>query len=176
MTNRYPVGASSGSRALCVRTARAEEANTAQARARLASEASSRRPVVEGKEIDRGGGVLEQVSSGLLWTQHDNGADISRDNARQYCEKLSISGGGWRLPSERDLQNLFLDAVGTKTVACGVGFCGVPTGFSFTSFQIWAAEADGPGKGRFVNFEQGMSGTAPSGYSYHSRALCVRNP
>ena len=125
-TSSYPVGASSGSRALCVHTPRAEQADTAQARARVASEAASRRPVVAGKEIDRGGGVLEQVSSGLLWTQRDNGADISWDSARRYCEKLSISGGRWRLPSERDLRNLFLDAVGTKAVACGVGFCGVP--------------------------------------------------
>jgi len=175
-TSRYPVGASSGSRALCVHTPRAEEADTAQARARVASEAANRRPVVEGKEIDRGGGVLEQVSSGLLWTQRDNGADISWDSARRYCEKLSLSGGGWRLPGSRDLVNLFQDAVGTKAVACGVGFCGVPTGFSFTSFQLWAAEADGSGKGRFMNFEQGLPGSAPSGYSYHSRALCIRNP
>jgi hypothetical protein len=176
MTNSYPAGASSGGRTLCVRTPRAEEADTADARARVASEAAGRRPVVAGKEIDRGGGVLEQVSSGLLWTQHDNGADISWDDARRYCEKLSLSGGGWRLPSSRDLVNLFMDAVGTKAVACGTGFCGVPAGFSFTSFQLWAADADGSGKGRFMNFEQGMAGSAPSGYSYHTRALCIRNP
>jgi len=176
MTNRYPVGASSGGRALCVRTPRAEEADSAQTRARMASEAASRRPVLKGKEIDRGGGVIEQVSSGLLWTQRDNGADISWDGARRYCEKLPLSGGGWRLPSSRDLENLFMDAVGTKAVACGVGFCGVPSGFSFTSFQLWAAEADDSGKGRFMNFEQGLPGSAPSGYAYHSRALCVRNP
>jgi hypothetical protein len=143
-------------------------------RALLASEAASRKPVVKDKEIDRGGGVLEQVSSGLLWTQRDNGADITRDSARKYCDQLSISGKGWRLPSERDLQTLFLDAVGTK--ACGAGFCGVPSGFSLTSFQIWTGDTDDSGKGRFVNFEQGMSGAAPSGYSYRSRALCVRNP
>jgi hypothetical protein len=161
---------------LCARTAPADKADAAQARALLASEATSRKPVVEGKEIDRGGGVLEQVSSGLLWTQHDNGADITRDGARKYCDQLSISGKGWRLPSERDLQTLFLDAVGTKAVACGVGFCGVPSGFSLTSFQIWTGDTDESGKGKFVNFEQGMSGAAPAGYSYHSRALCVRNP
>jgi len=175
-TSRYPVGASSGSRALCVRTPRANETDTAEARTRIASEAASRRPVVKGKEIDRGGGVIEQVSSGLLWTQRDNGADISWESARRYCETLSLSGGGWRLPSSRDLQNLFMDAVGTKAVACGVGYCGVPSGFSFTSFQLWAAEADGSGKGSFLNFEQGLPGSAPAGYSYHSRALCVRNP
>ncbi|HTD29402.1 MAG TPA: DUF1566 domain-containing protein, partial [Xanthomonadaceae bacterium] len=167
-TSSYPIGASSGSRALCVRTPRAEEADTAQARARVASEAASRSPVVEGKEIDRGGGVLEQVSSGLLWTARDNGADISWDSARRYCEKLSLAGGGWRLPSSRDLVNLFMDAVGTKAVACGVGFCGVPSGFSFTSFQLWAVDADASGKGRFMNFEQGLPGSAPAGYSYHS--------
>ena len=112
----------------------------------------------------------------MLWTQRDNGADITWDDARRYCEKLPLSGGGWRLPSIRDLQNLFQDAVGTKAVACGTGFCGVPSGFLFDASQLWAAEADGPGKGRFMNFEQGLPGSAPSGYSYHSRALCVRNP
>ncbi len=176
LTSRYPAGASGGSRALCVRTARAEEADTAEARARLASEAASRRPVVEGKEIDRGGGVLEQVSSGLLWTQRDNGADLTRDRARQYCEQLPLSGGGWRLPSSRDLQNLFLDAVGTKAVPCGDYSCGVPTGFSFSTYGFWAGDVNASGEEPFVNFQNGYGGEAPAGFSYHIRALCVRNP
>jgi hypothetical protein len=176
LTSRYPVGGSSGSRALCVRTARAEEADTAEARAQAASEAASRRPVIEGKEIDRGGGVLEQLSSGLLWTQRDNGVDITRDGARHYCEQLSLSGGGWRLPSSRDLQNLFLDAVGTKAVPCGDYSCGVPSGFSFSTYGFWAGDVTSSGKEPFLNFENGYGGEAPSGFSYHIRALCVRNP
>jgi hypothetical protein len=176
LTSRYPVGGSSGSRALCVRTARAEEADTAQARARVASEAASRRPLVEGKEIDRGGGVLEQVSSGLLWTQRDNGADITREGARHYCEQLPTSGGGWRLPSSRDLQNLFLDAVGTKAVPCGEYSCGVPSGFSFSTYGFWAGDVNSSGKEPFQDFQSGYGGEAPAGFSYHIRALCVRNP
>ena len=176
LASRYPVGASSGTRALCVRTPRAEEADTAEARVRAASEAASHRPVVEGKEIDRGGGVLEQVSSGLLWTQHDNGSDITRSDARQYCEQLSVSGGGWRLPSTRDLENLFVDAVGTQAVPCGTYSCGVPAGFSFSTYGYWAGDVNASGKDPFVNFENGSGGEAPAGFSYHIRALCVRNP
>src|SRR6185437_4412348 len=103
----YPAGASSGSRALCVRTPRAEEVDSPQTRAKAAEEASHREPV---KEIDRGGGVLEQVSSGLQWTQADNGRDINWENARKYCEELPLAGGKWRMPSIDELHNLYFDA------------------------------------------------------------------
>ena len=171
----YPVGASSGSRALCVRAPRAEEADTAEARAKVAREAASHKPAVDEKEIARGGGVIEQVSSGLLWTQRDNGSDLTLDGARQYCTTLSTSGGGWRLPSNQELYNLLLDAVGTKLVACGDYLCGVPPGFSFTSELLWAGEVDGSGKGEFIDFQQGMPVHASPNY-HHARALCVRNP
>jgi hypothetical protein len=176
LASSYPVGGSSGSRALCVRTPRAGEADTAAARARLASEAASRRPVVAGKEIDRGGGVLEQVSSGLLWTQRDNGADLSRDEARRYCEQLPLSGGGWRLPTRQALENLFLDAIGTRAVPCGEYSCGVPAGFSFSTYGFWAGDDKSSDTDPFVNFQNGMGGEAPAGFSYHLRALCVRDP
>ncbi|MBS2029771.1 MAG: DUF1566 domain-containing protein [Deltaproteobacteria bacterium] len=172
----YPAGASAGSRALCVRVPRAEEVDPPQARAKAAEDAAHREPAVEVKEIDRGGGVLEQVSSGLQWTQTDNGRDIGWNDAKKYCEALLLAGGKWRMPSLDELQNLYLDAVGTKAAPCGTYLCGVPKGFSLTSHWYWSAESDGPGKGRGYGFDTGFPGTGPAGYSYHSRVLCVRHP
>ena len=172
----YPVGAAAGTRVLCVRSPRAGEAETFEARAKAAEEAAHREPAVEVKEIDCGGGVLEQVRSGLQWTQSDNGRDIGWNDARKYCDQLPISGGKWRLPNMDELRNLYFDAVGTEAAPCGGYFCGVPQGFSLTSHWFWTAESDSPGKGRGFGFDTGYPGTGPAGYSYHARVLCVRHP
>jgi hypothetical protein len=172
----YPVGASAGSRALCVRAPRAGEVHTPEARAKAVEDAAHSAPAVAVKEIDRGGGVLEQVSSGLQWTQSDNGRDITWSDARTHCEQLSTAGGRWRLPNMDELRNLYFDAVGTKPAPCGTYVCGVPPGVSLSSHWLWSAESNGPGKGQGFGFDTGYPGTGPAGYSYHARALCVRHP
>ena len=53
-------------------------------------------------------GVVTDHATGLQWQDDysDNGGEIKTENwnnAKVYCESLPLNGGGWRLPSSREL-------------------------------------------------------------------------
>ena len=51
-------------------------------------------------------GTVTDKKTGLVWQQADNATTYSRDDARVYCEGLSLNGVGWRLPTAKELVSL----------------------------------------------------------------------
>jgi len=54
------------------------------------------------------GGTVLDHSTGLMWAATDNGADISWEEAKTFCE--NFKGGGhadWRLPTLVELDTIF---------------------------------------------------------------------
>lgn len=83
-------------------------------------------PGVDGG-LDRGLDVGDETgtwfdsSSALTWENPPLGGAISWEDARDYCERLPLAGGGWRLPSISELRTLVRGCKATEwNGSCGV--------------------------------------------------------
>lgn len=100
-----------------------------------------------------------------------NYGDTSGDTAMTYCSELSLDGGNWRLPSEKELQTLvnYNKEFPDLHVKDGV-FEHLTTAFYWSSTPVWF---DGPSSGAWtVEFCYGMSAVVDSNRSMYAR--CVR--
>ncbi len=55
--------------------------------------------------VDNGDGTVTDTKQKLMWQKCDNAREVTFEQARQYCENLTLGGhSGWRLPNpgERD--------------------------------------------------------------------------
>jgi hypothetical protein len=53
-----------------------------------------------------GGDTVLDNLTGLTWQRRDNGDRVFWNDAVAACYRLDLDGGGWRLPSIRELQTL----------------------------------------------------------------------
>ncbi len=57
--------------------------------------------------IDNGDGTITDNSTGLMWTQDDNGEGIDWETALDYAENIEFAGhSDWRLPNVKELQGI----------------------------------------------------------------------
>ena len=58
--------------------------------------------------IDRRDGTVVDTETGLQWAKRDNGADVTWQEARDYCAALSLGGrSDWGLPTLDQLEGLY---------------------------------------------------------------------
>lgn len=130
---------------------------------------------------DAGGGVLLDKSTGLEWTQSDNGKDIEQPDAMKYCQSLNLQGGKWRLPSEDELLALYVWTEDER-VPCGNRDqqCFASRLFHLTSNVFWSATPDNTTQAFHVELSDGPGNdhrvAYPANFSRYHRALCVRQP
>lgn len=120
-----------------------------------------------------GVGALRDSSTGLKWSQDDNGKDIDWKSAGKYCSTLDLGGTGWRLPSADELKAIY-DASGPPKASCRVGKCGASTQMRLSSYLFWAADPNGEYEAWSVSLGGGQRASYPTIYSLDARALCVR--
>lgn len=118
--------------------------------------------------VDLGGGVIRDSSTGLNWTQSDNGQQISWQGAQRWCAQR---GDGWRLPSADELQAVVEQAqsIGVTSVfkLSGGGFIRVWSGTQNGSSEAWAV---------YLNAGHRSSFSIEESANYDIGALCVRSP
>ncbi len=129
-----------------------------------------------GRMLDTGDpGVLKQACTGLLWTQSDNGSDVTWADAQSRCRRL---GPGWSLPTIHQLRSLYGSSA---RVECGDDVmgdrCSVSDRFRLSRPTQWSSDPSRQADGRLFNLASGDPASPMSpGMSRGFRALCVRQP
>jgi len=55
---------------------------------------------------DNGNGIILDTTTHLQWQDNEASPEMGWKNAKQYCEKLSLNGRGWRLPAVDELKTI----------------------------------------------------------------------
>ncbi|MBF0405721.1 MAG: DUF1566 domain-containing protein [Candidatus Riflebacteria bacterium] len=101
--------------------------------------------------------VITDLKTGLQWYWHK--ADISWSEAKVWVRGLSVDGGGWRIPSIKELRTLHPN--------------GYPSGF-FPSSNVWSSEFKDPSNLWTFYIYHGYEEPLSSAYTT-AEALAVRS-
>ncbi len=94
-------------------------------------------------------------------------ADIDWPSAEAYCENLTLEGhSDWRSPTIDELEALY-DPVSSEERK-------IRKPFRLTGPWVWSATKEGSDSAWYFSFDFGIRDRDHLGYSYDSRALCVR--
>ena len=112
-------------------------------------------------------GTVYDTRTRLTWQQNVDPNTYTWAGATMYCKDLALAGGGWRLPSVKELVTLV--DVGQKSPAIDrTFFPNTPSDYFWTSSPL----AGDPSFAWFVNFLNGYSSTSDVGNAF--RVRCVR--
>ena len=113
----------------------------------------------DGQYIKYSNNIVYDKKSGLEWfagpDKHTGGYA-----AKSWVEKLILDGGRWRMPSERELEELKKSGVGKRNMTPLLETSG---------WFVWSSIAGG------VNFNTGPWNSSNSGNNNYPRAFAVRN-
>jgi len=112
-------------------------------------------------------GTVYDTKSNLTWEQ-DASLDIfSWDQAQARCQTLTLDGGGWRMPSVKELQTLVDETI----VDPSIDRTAFPTS-AFTRYWTSTRRASNPDHGWLVAFDFGATSTDDAKNPH--RVRCVR--
>jgi uncharacterized caspase-like protein len=69
----------------------------------------------DGHYIKYRNGIVYDTKTGLEWVASPNGS-LLNDAAKRWVSKLTIDGGGWRMPSEDELKSLYQKGKGARNM------------------------------------------------------------
>jgi hypothetical protein len=55
---------------------------------------------------NNGNGTVTDLATGLTWQRQDDNDTKDWNEAVEYCQTLDLAGGGWRLPTIKELQSI----------------------------------------------------------------------
>jgi len=113
-------------------------------------------------------GTVADLRSGLVWQRTIDTATYTWADAKTYCGSLALAGGGWRLPTEAELQSII--DFGRSYPAIDTTMFPTPT----DNLGYWSSSPylGGAGTAWSVNFNGGNSGSGSTLGS--ERVRCVR--
>ena len=130
-------------------------------------------------------GFWTDPSTGRMWTEKDNGKDVSWNKAVKYCRDLRLAGySDWRLANMAEVQGVYDDS------ATALGLAGARKkprtvtwhvkGNLFLTGDQWSSNYRMDDRGRptgyayYFDFNSGKPDADQGGYADGKRALCVR--
>ena len=140
--------------------------------ASVPSKPSYSRPSSTSKETEWDGiyvayanGIIKDINTGLEWKVGPD-RDTNWNEARSWVQSLTLDGGGWRMPSLRELAVLYKKEAGFRNMT--------PL-LKTTGWWIWSGEPDDSTKAGAFNFYSNRHGWGPRSYSSTGRAFAVRS-
>jgi hypothetical protein len=131
----------------------------------------------DGRFIASGDGTVLDTRTNLMWAAKDNGANISWQDAKSYCE--NYRGGGyadWRMPTQDELAGLYDTAIintNPPAEGCSGGYH-LTNFINLTCCCPWASETRGSMAANF-GFSNGPRHWLDQSYVGSIRALPVRS-
>lgn len=121
-----------------------------------------------GKYIVYTDGMIEDTANRLMWSNRDNGKNITWTDARNFCNEYKEGGyTDWRLPTVQELEQLHIDFFSTNKIKSGQ-----PVSLSKT--YLWSNKTKGD-EAAFFYFDTGDELWFRKGHSRYLRVLPVRN-
>jgi hypothetical protein len=114
-------------------------------------------------------GVVIDLVTGLQWQASvEEGSHVWHD-AEPYCAALTLSGGGWRLPSRIELMSI-VDFTAANPLIDVIAFPGTPADYYWTSSKL--ADDDNSAWNINFGFSDGMADKGE--ITKMRRVRCVR--
>jgi hypothetical protein len=132
-------------------------------------------------------GAVRDPQTGLIWTQRDNGSDVNWEQAKSYCDGLTLGGYRWTLPTIEQLEKIYdasvSDDCGPESAFLSVGgkrkriTCHARLGIHLTAPWVLS----GTEKGSLASWSfafpvWAVQNPARSDFASPGRALCVCSP
>lgn len=121
---------------------------------------------LDGRFIKDATGVLKDTNTGLEWyTGPDR--DTTWDEAKSWVENLTVSGGGWRMPTTEELGTLYHKGFGRRNMAPQL---------RTTGWWVWSGEMRSSETAYYFHFYYGVKGWySRSKPSRNARGFAVRS-
>lgn len=128
--------------------------------------------------VDGGDKTVTDTVTGLMWAARDNGADITWDEAKRFCE--NYRGGGysdWRMPAVEELRTMY-DTGCSQVAECYESHelrIHVTPLIRLTCYAVWASQIEGSRRARYFGFYAGHVYWHDRSLSEYFRAMPVRS-
>jgi len=126
----------------------------------------------EGEVIARDGtlvayatGVVYDKNTGLEWLAGPD-RDTTWDEARSWVANLTVAGGGWRMPTRKELKALYQKGVGTRNITRLL---------KTTGWGVWSGETKGSAAAWGFVFAYGSENWRARSNSIYARGFAVRS-
>ena len=111
-------------------------------------------------------GIVKDTKTGLEWIVGPD-RDTTWDEAKPWVESLYVDGGGWRMPTRKELRSLYQKGVGMRNM----------TPLLMTSgWWVWSGETKGSSSAWIFAFYFGGAHWSPHPDSTSGRGFAVRWP
>ncbi|NVM22642.1 MAG: DUF1566 domain-containing protein, partial [Desulfobacterales bacterium] len=111
-------------------------------------------------------GVVRDTKTGLEWYAGPD-KNTNWNEAKSWVENLTVDGGGWRMPTRKELRSLYEKVAGTRNMT--------PL-LKTTGWWVWSGETKGSSSAWFFYFRNGFENWSYRSTSYDGlRAFAVRS-
>ena len=111
-----------------------------------------------------GNGVVKDTSTNLEWFVGPD-RNVTWDEANAWAKGLSVGGGGWRLPTLKELETLYKKGAGPRNMTpC----------LKTNGWWVWSCETVGTREARSFAFGHGYKGWIFKGNAASERVFAVR--
>lgn len=119
----------------------------------------------DGAYIAYSNGVVVDTYTGLQWITGPD-KDMTWNQAKSWAESLNLLGGGWRLPTRKELKTLYKKGVGSRNMTHLLRNSG---------WYVWSGETKDSSSAWYFGFGYGGEDLGKRNNSLDSRALAVRS-
>jgi hypothetical protein len=111
------------------------------------------------------GGVIFDSQTRLEWYVSPD-QNTNWNQAKAWTERLTVAGGGWRMPTVVELKTLFQKGAARNNI---------DPKFQTTGWWVWSGESKDPKSAWYFDFSRGQEYEAYRGNFFNGRAFAVRS-